>query len=76
MAALRKSGEESWIRPDSKTQVTAEHKLVNGAVVPIRIHTIVISVQHSDDITNENMRKILMEKVEPFLILKFLIMMK
>jgi len=63
MARLRKSGEEPWIRPDSKTQVTAVHKLVRGAVVPLRVHTVVISVQHSDDITNADMRKILMNKV-------------
>jgi len=63
MAELRKSGEESWIRPDSKTQVTAEHRIVGGAIVPVRIHTVVISVQHADTITNEDMRAILKEKV-------------
>jgi len=63
MAELRKSGEEAWIRPDSKTQVTAEHKIVGGAIVPTRIHTIVISVQHADTISNEEMRQILKEKV-------------
>ena len=67
MAELRKSGEEKWIRPDSKTQVTAEHQIVGGAIVPIRVHTIVISVQHSDDISNEDMRVILKEKgIEEF----------
>jgi len=64
MAELRKSGEEKWIRPDSKTQVTAEHRIVGGAIVPLRIHTIVISVQHADSITNEEMRDILREKVK------------
>jgi S-adenosylmethionine synthetase len=63
MAELRRSGEEKWIRPDSKTQVTIEHKIIGGAVVPIRVHTIVISVQHADYITNEEMRAILREKV-------------
>lgn len=66
MAELRRSGEEKWIRPDSKTQVTAEHRIVGGAIVPIRVHTVVISVQHSDDITNEQMREILKEKVKNF----------
>ena len=65
MAELRRSGEEKWIRPDSKTQVTIEHKIIGGAVVPIRVHTIVISVQHADYITNEEMRAILKEKVTP-----------
>merc|ERR1711953_4868 len=63
MAELRKSDEEKWIRPDSKTQVTIEHKIIGGAVVPVRVHTIVISVQHADYITNEEMRAILREKV-------------
>merc|ERR1712223_178125 len=63
MAELRKSGEEKWIRPDSKTQVTAEHQIVGGAIVPIRVHTVVISVQHADTISNEDMRAILKEKV-------------
>ena len=63
MAELRKSGEEKWLRPDSKTQVTAEHQIVGGAIVPVRVHTVVISVQHSDDISNEDMRAILREKV-------------
>jgi len=63
MAELRKSGEEAWLRPDSKTQVTAVHQIVGGAIVPTRVHTVVISVQHSDDITNEDMRVILKEKV-------------
>merc|ERR1712156_459201 len=63
MAELRKSGEEKWIRSDSKTQVTAEHQIVGGAIVPIRVHTVVISVQHADTISNEDMRAILKEKV-------------
>merc|ERR1711892_1201944 len=68
MAELRKSGEEKWIRPDSKTQVTAEHQIVGGAIVPVRVHTGVISVQHSDDISNEDMRVILREKGVNFVI--------
>merc|ERR1711953_867807 len=63
MAELRRSGEEKWIRPDSKTQVTAEHRIVGGAIVPVRVHTVVISVQHADTISNEDMRAILKEKV-------------
>ena len=34
-----------------------------GACIPLRVHTIVISVQHSEDITLEEMRKQLKEKV-------------
>lgn len=35
----------------------------NGAVIPMRIHTIVISVQHNEDVTLEDMRKALKEQV-------------
>jgi len=34
-----------------------------GACVPVRVHTVVIFVQHSDDITTSELRKQLMEKV-------------
>lgn len=52
-----------WLRADSKTQVTIEHKIVEGAVIPVRVHTVVISVQHSEDVTNEHMRKCLKEQI-------------
>jgi len=57
------SKEHKWIRPDSKTQVTIEHVIKDGEVIPKRVHTIVISVQHDDDISNEDMRKILKKDV-------------
>lgn len=63
MTQKRKNGEMAWLRADSKTQVTIEHKIDNGAVIPLRVHTIVISVQHSEDISNEDMRKLLREKI-------------
>jgi len=63
MTTYRKNGKMPWLRPDSKTQVTIEHSIVNGAVVPNRVHTIVISVQHDENITNEQMRKALKEEI-------------
>jgi len=57
------SSAHAWLRPDSKTQVTIEHELEGGAVIPVRIHTIVISVQHSPDIDNDSMRAILKKDV-------------
>ncbi|XP_066206239.1 S-adenosylmethionine synthase isoform X2 [Saccopteryx leptura] len=44
-------------------QVTVQYMQDNGAVIPVRIHTIVISVQHNEDITLEDMRKTLREQV-------------
>ncbi|KAF3842069.1 hypothetical protein F7725_024020 [Dissostichus mawsoni] len=56
MAELRRDGSVPWLRPDSKTQK-------NGAVIPKRVHTIVISVQHDDFVTLEEQKKVLKEKV-------------
>ncbi|XP_036120744.1 S-adenosylmethionine synthase [Molossus molossus] len=63
MADLRRSGVLPWLRPDSKTQVTVQYIQKSGAVIPVRVHTIVISVQHNEDITLEDMRKALQEQV-------------
>merc|ERR1719418_121556 len=63
MTENRKDGTIPWLRADSKTQVTIEHKIDNGAVIPVRVHTIVISVQHSEDVTNEQMRKALKDDI-------------
>merc|ERR1712055_300555 len=37
--------------------------MIKGACVPMRVHTVVISIQHSEDVTLEQVRKDLMEKV-------------
>uniref|UniRef100_A0AAQ4QM17 S-adenosylmethionine synthase n=1 Tax=Gasterosteus aculeatus aculeatus TaxID=481459 RepID=A0AAQ4QM17_GASAC len=63
MAELRRSGAIPWLRPDSKTQVTVHYDQKNGAVIPRRVHTIVISVQHDDCISLEEQKRILKEKV-------------
>jgi len=64
MAELRKSDPTcEWLRPDSKTQVTCEHELRNGEVIPTRVHTVVISVQHAEEITLEEQRAQLKSKI-------------
>ncbi|KAG8683699.1 methionine adenosyltransferase sam2 [Ceratobasidium sp. 395] len=63
MAAARRSGELGWLRPDSKTQVTIEYKKEGGATIPLRVDTIVISTQHSEDITTEELREQIHEKI-------------
>jgi S-adenosylmethionine synthetase len=63
MSAARRDGSLPWLRPDTKTQVTVEYKHDNGAVVPVRVHTIVVSAQHSEDITTEQLRKEIKEKI-------------
>jgi S-adenosylmethionine synthetase len=60
---LRRNGTLWWARPDSKTQVTAEYRFENGACIPVRVHTIVVSVQHSEKVSLEALRQDIMDKV-------------
>lgn len=60
---VRKNGTVAWLRPDGKTQVTIEYKKDGGAMIPIRVHTILISTQHSPDVTNDKIHADLMEYV-------------
>jgi len=53
----------TWLRPDAKTQVTVEYKKENGACVPLRVHTVVISTQHEDHVSNDVIRKGLMDEI-------------
>merc|ERR1719159_1893770 len=63
MTELRKDGTLKWVRPDGKTQVTCVYKKVDGAMVPQRVHTVLISTQHDNEVTNEQIKKDLMEHV-------------
>ena len=49
LTEVRKNGTLSYLRPDGKTQVTVEY--ING--VPKRVDTIVVSSQHSEDVSHE-----------------------
>ena len=59
LTAVRKDGLMSYLRPDGKTQVTVEY--VDG--VPTRIEAIVVSSQHSPDVTLEIIRKDIIDNV-------------
>lgn len=63
LTEVRKKGICKWVRPDGKTQVTVVYKNINGRMVPQRVHTILISTQHEDGVTNEEIKKDLLEKV-------------
>jgi len=63
LSQVRNNGTLPWLRPDGKTQVTVEYRNDNGAMIPLRVHTVVISVQHSEDVTNEVIRKGLYDHV-------------
>ncbi|XKL65648.1 hypothetical protein PGB90_009068 [Kerria lacca] len=63
IAELRRSGELWWARPDTKSAITCEYYFSKGACVPKRIHTVVVSVQHSEKISLVDLKKDIMEKV-------------
>ncbi len=56
---VRKSGELSYLNPDGKTQVTVEYN--DG--VPIRIDAVVVSSQHTEEVSLETLRKDILQKV-------------
>jgi len=63
LTEVRKKGVVDWVRPDGKTQVTVVYRKVKGRMVPQRVHTVLISTQHRDGVSNEQIRKDLMEEV-------------
>jgi S-adenosylmethionine synthetase len=58
-AMLRKDGRLEWLRPDAKSQVTVEYK--NNK--PERIDTVVLSTQHSPDVSLEDLREAVIEEI-------------
>ena len=51
--------EVDWLRPDNKAQVTVEY----DGNTPVRIDTVVVSAQHAPDVTNDEIRKFIIDKV-------------
>ena len=58
LADLRRAGVD-WLRPDGKSQVTIEYNGVN----PVRVHTVVISTQHAPEVSQEEIRQQILDKV-------------
>lgn len=67
LARLNKArfeNEVDWLRPDSKSQVTVEY----DGFAPVRIDTVVVSTQHSPDVTNDEIQDFIKNTiVEPLL---------
>ncbi|HEX9009249.1 MAG TPA: methionine adenosyltransferase [Holophagaceae bacterium] len=59
LSEVRKNGQLPWLRPDGKSQITVEYE---GSRVR-RIHTVVISTQHDEHITNATIRDSVMKDV-------------
>ena len=59
LAAVRKDGTLSYLRPDGKTQVTVEYR--DGK--PVRVDTVVVSAQHDPDVTQDKIREDIIREV-------------
>lgn len=59
LAALRKTGRYPFIYPDAKSQVTVEYR--DGR--PVRLDAVVVSTQHSPDVTYDTLREFVTEEV-------------
>jgi len=60
---VRQNGILNWVRPDGKTQVTVEYRKENGAMIPIRVHTVVISTQHDENVKQSEIEEKLISEV-------------
>lgn len=59
LSEVRRSGELDYLRPDGKSQVTIEYR--DGK--PFRVEAVVISTQHAEEVTTEQLREDILEKV-------------
>lgn len=59
LSDVRRNGELPYLRPDGKSQVSIEYR--DGK--PFRVDAVVISSQHSEDVTTEQLRADILEKV-------------
>jgi S-adenosylmethionine synthetase len=59
LADVRKDGTLDWVRPDGKSQVTIEYQYGK----PVRVDTALISTQHAPDISQEEIRELIIKHV-------------
>ncbi len=59
LAEVRKNGQLPYLRPDGKTQVTVEYEDDR----PVRVDTVVLSTQHDEDVSLEQIRQDMVEYV-------------
>ncbi len=64
LTEVRKSGLLEYLRPDGKTQVTVEYE----GNTPVRVHTVLISTQHGEEVSNEKIREDLIKHVISYVI--------
>jgi S-adenosylmethionine synthetase len=59
LTVARQKNEVDWLRPDSKSQVTVEYE----GHRPVRIDTVVVSSQHSPDVSNNEIRRFIIDEI-------------
>ena len=59
LTEIRQNGEVNWLLPDSKSQVTVEYE--DGK--PVGVSAVVVSTQHTDEVTQAEIREFIIEKV-------------
>ena len=59
LAEARQQGAVPFLRPDGKSQVTVEYE----GNVPKRVHAVVVSTQHDEDVTHQELRETIIEQV-------------
>jgi S-adenosylmethionine synthetase len=52
-----------WLFPDTKAQVTIEFKEDSGRLFPVRINTVIVTMQHDQTVTLETLRRSIREYV-------------
>lgn len=60
LSEVRKSGQLSYLRPDGKSQVTVEY---NKEGKPVRVDAVVISTQHAESVSNDELRADILKHV-------------
>ena len=60
LSEVRKNGQLNYLRPDGKSQVTVEY---DAAGKPVRIDAVVISTQHAENVSNEQLRSEILKHV-------------
>ena len=59
LAQLRENGTLKYLRPDGKSQVSVEYE----GEIPVRVQTVVVSTQHTPDVSQKTIRKDMIEKL-------------
>ena len=59
LVEARQNSEVSWLRPDSKSQVTIEYE----GFRPVRVDTVVVSTQHAPDVSHAEIKEYIIEQI-------------